>query len=142
LYYYRLITVIDLFKFSNSYKATHRLCKLSSDPVKQQQCKAYLLKHQDGASDPSEYSAQLQKLPPAKLFSFFTGLTSQVTSEGAVAQPTDNSVKAFVLKHYSVDFKDGIGEYLLSDPGCVTVFMKRLVEYGVIKRYIEPINRP
>jgi hypothetical protein len=26
LYYYRLITIIDLFRFSNSYKATHRLC--------------------------------------------------------------------------------------------------------------------
>jgi len=50
------------------------------------------------------------------------------------------TVKTFVLKHYSVDYENGIGEYLLSDPGCVTIFMKRLVEYGVVKGYIEPIT--
>ncbi len=52
LFYYGLIKIIDLFRFSNSYKATHRLCKLANNPVRQQKCKAYMLAHLTGAANP------------------------------------------------------------------------------------------
>lgn len=59
LFYYGLIKIIDLFRFSNSYKATHKLCKLANNPVRQQKCKDFMLTHLDGAVSPQIYSQQL-----------------------------------------------------------------------------------
>ena len=81
--------------------------------MRQQECLDYLSKHLPNFSP--------DDLPSTKLVNFFGEMTSLDTDA-----ETPLTVKNFVLKYHR-------SEPLLKDP----VFVKKLIEFGVLKKYIK-----
>ena len=74
LVYFRLVHLIDLFKFSNVYCARSKLAELVYTPSRQRKYLKYLQANVN-FEEPGVMTPILQNLPPIKLSSFLSCLT-------------------------------------------------------------------
>ena len=128
LVHYRLVKIIDLFKFTNMYSATQRLAKLAHKPSKQSKFKEFL-KAQVILKDESLLPA-LNDFPLSKLTAFLGCMTN--------SQKEATTVKDFILEYYQPPTNDEEPkcESLLGEPD----FVKKLVQYAVLKKLIKRVH--
>ena len=129
LVHYRLVKIIDLFKFSNIYIATPRLAKLAHKPSKQKKFLEFLkanVKLEDNSLQPA-----LDQFPATKLTALLGCLTQ--------SEKKATSVRDFVLEYYESSSTEEAApkcESLLGEAN----FVKKLVQYAVLKKFIKRVH--